>query len=350
MALTGVGLTDNLPGGMTVASVPSGSTTCPGGTVTAVPNASSFALSGAGIAGGATCSISVNVSSFQQGNLTNTLPIGAIASTQGATNPSAASATLTVLAGTGLGKSFSPNVIAPNGVSTLTITLYNSNVFALTNVAFTDTLPAGVTIGSPTNAATTCGAGSVSATSGGGSVGLSAGTISANSVCTVTVSVTASAVGQYTNTIPIGAVSDTEGVTNPAPASDVLSVRIPPTVVKAFAPTAIGEGTSVSTLTVTLSNTNAVALTGATFTDTLPPGVTTSGTPNASTTCGGAVTANPNSGSFSLSGGTIPAAGNCNVKVDVKAAVAGTYTNTIPAGGLTTLQRRLERRAARAPS
>src|SRR4029077_18669131 len=119
---------------------------CSLGTVNATSNGSSFSLTGATIAHGASCSVSVNVTSVQQGNLTNTLPVGAISSSQGATNTSAASATLTVLPGAGIGKSFSPNVGATGGVSTLTITIINSNAFALTSAALTDNLPANVAI------------------------------------------------------------------------------------------------------------------------------------------------------------------------------------------------------------
>jgi hypothetical protein len=38
-----------------------------------------------------------------------------------------------------------------------------------------------------------------------------------------------------------------------------------------------------------------------------------------------------------LSGGTIPASGSCTVTVNVRSAALGTYNNSIPAGGLTTI-------------
>ncbi len=336
-SLFGVALNDNLPGGMLVAAPPSASTTCSLGTVNAVPNGASFSLSGATIANGATCSVSVNVTSVSQGNLTNTLPVGAISSFQGATNTSAASATLTVLPGAGIGKSFSPIVIAPGGTSTLTLALYNSNLFDMTGVAVSDTLPVGVTVAASPNATTTCNLGTASATAGGNTVALSGGTMAAGGVCFVRVDVTASALGSYTNTVAAGAISDNEGITNPNPASAVLSVRNNPTIAKSFNPAAIGQGSSSSLLTITLSNSNSVALTGASFTDVFPSGMTTTAAPAGSTSCaGGTVTALANSTSVSLSGGTIPASGSCTVTVNVKAAVAADYVNTIPVGALTT--------------
>jgi uncharacterized repeat protein (TIGR01451 family) len=107
-------------------------------------------------------------------------------------------------------------------------------------------------------------------------------------------------------------------------------------VAKAFSPATIMSG-GTSTLTVTLSNTNAVAMAGATFTDSYPAGVVNAALPAAATTCGGTVTAAAGGGSVALSGGTIPAAGSCSVTVTVRGAVVGTYTNTIAARAVTTV-------------
>ncbi|MEO8431172.1 MAG: DUF11 domain-containing protein [Acidobacteriota bacterium] len=334
-ALTSVSLADMLPAGMVLASVPAASTTCAGGTVNAPPSSGGFSLSGAAIAGNGSCAASVNVTSFQQGNLTNTLPIGAISSAQGATNTTAASATLTVLPGGGLGKSFSPGTIMSGGVSTLSIVLYNSNASPLTAVALSDTLPANVTIAATPSPTTTCG-GTVTGPAGGSTLSLTGGTIPASSTCTIGVDVTSSTPGLYTNTIPANSLTDAEGITNPNPASADLSVRNAPTVAKVFIPSTIGPG-ATSQLRITLSNSNPVALTGASFTDTLPAGVTTTTTPAGATTCvGGTVTAASNDTTVSLFNGTIPASSFCRVTVNVKAGTGGVYTNTIPANAVTT--------------
>jgi len=75
------------------------------------------------------------------------------------------------------------------------------------------------------------------------------------------------------------------------------------------------------------------------FTDTLPSGVALAATPAASTTCTGAtVSAVGGAGAFSLSGASLVAGGSCTVTVDVTAAGAGVFRNTIPAAGLTNAQ------------
>jgi uncharacterized repeat protein (TIGR01451 family) len=110
---------------------------------------------------------------------------------------------------------------------------------------------------------------------------------------------------------------------------------------KAFRPSAIGLG-DVSTLTITLTNTNAaVATLSAPFTDTLPAGLVIAGTPNVATTCGvGVPTAMPGGSAVTLpTGSTIPRGsvaipGFCTLRVNVTAAVAGSYLNTVPVGAL----------------
>jgi uncharacterized repeat protein (TIGR01451 family) len=79
-------------------------------------------------------------------------------------------------------------------------------------------------------------------------------------------------------------------------------------VAKSFAPGSIAYA-GTSTLTITLTNPNNVALTGTSFVDALPGGMTTSSTPGVTNTCGGTVVAAPVSVSVSLSGGTVPANG-----------------------------------------
>ena len=117
--------------------------------------------------------------------------------------------------GVALAKAFLPATIRPGGVSVFTITLSNNNVGAATLTGLlTDTLPGGVVIAPTPSASTTCGAGVVTAVAGASTVSLSAGsTIPGGTpgTCTVTVSVTASAVGTYTNTLPIGALATTVG-------------------------------------------------------------------------------------------------------------------------------------------
>src|SRR5262249_50904145 len=108
-----------------------------------------------------------------------------------------------------------------------------------------------------------------------------------------------------------------------------------PSIAKAFAPNAIDPG-GISVLTVTISNGNAASITVTSVTDTYPAQISTSATPNTTTTCAGGVVSS-NATSVTLTGGTVPANGSCPFTVDVTSNTAGSsFTNTIPAGALTT--------------
>lgn len=99
-------LTDTLPAGMVIAPIPLASTTCGGGVVTAVAGANTVSLAtGAvipGIAGPlvGSCTVMVNVTAASGGSYINNLGVGAL--TVGALTSAATSATLTVLAVTGI--------------------------------------------------------------------------------------------------------------------------------------------------------------------------------------------------------------------------------------------------------
>ncbi len=344
VALSGMALSDALPSGLTIAATPNASTTCGAGTVTAVAGGATLGLAGGSVAANATCTINADVTASVAAAYTNTIATGALTTTQGVSNPSPATATLTVnLSGITLAKAFAPAVIGAGGTSVLTITIPNTATgsVALSAMALSDALPSGVTIAATPNAATTCGAGTVSAAAGGTSVALAAGTLAASATCTISVSVTATAAATYTNTIPISALTTTQGVTNPASATANLTVNLNTiTLAKAFAPATIPAG-GISTLTITIPNTAAgsVALSGMALTDTLPSGLTIASTPNAATTCeGGTVAAAAGSASVALSAGTLNANGTCTITVSVTGATAASYTNTIAASALTTTQ------------
>lgn len=145
--------------------------------------------------------------------------------------------------------------------------------------------------------------------------------------------------GTYTATLCIAS-----NATNLAVAPVGLTFTVPnggatpPTLSKAFAPTSVETGVT-STLTITLTNSGpAVSTLSASLTDTFPAGLVVAATPNEATTCtSGVVTAAAGSGSVSLaSGAEIPASGSCTVNVDVQAATANAYANTIAAGALQT--------------
>jgi uncharacterized repeat protein (TIGR01451 family) len=230
-----------------------------------------------------------------------------------------------------LSKSFAPNPVAVGGTSTLTFTLTNPNPgIALSGIAFTDTLPAGLTVTNGISAQ--CG-GTLTRTAPS-SLSFTGGTLAAGGSCTVTATVTATTAGPHDNVS--GFVSSTEGGTNTGPTglgTASLNAILPPTIAKAFSPNPVLAG-SVTTLTFTLTNPNAsLPVAGVAFADTLPtsPGaMVVAATPSATTSGCGAPTFAPaaGSGTLSFSGGTIAAGATCIITVNVTAPVAGAYANT----------------------
>ena len=200
--------------------------------------ASSFSFSGGKLdvngSAGASCVLTLSVTTTVNGQLTNIIPIGAVTTSNGASNPAATQASLTNLPGASISKAFSPNPILPNGVSTLTITVQNTNTTPLTDIALADTLPAGVSVYS--SPSTNC-SGTFNSTLWIGNVtvstdpishlvtvALATGGVAPSASCTITVPVTTSVTGCHLNTIPANALTDTEGASNGLPASDSLCV------------------------------------------------------------------------------------------------------------------------------
>ncbi len=120
-----------------------------------------------------------------------------------------------------------------------------------------------------------------------------------------------------------------------APAS-VRAMLNPLGVTKSFSAASITAGTT-STLTITLSNSNTVALSGIALADTYPAQVVNAATPTATIAgagCTGTLTAAASGGSITLSAGTVPASTNCIITVKVTSSTPGIYSDA--SGSLTT--------------
>ena len=330
-------LTDAFPTGLVIAPTPNAATTC-GGALTAVAGADSVVLDnvGASIPPAGICTISVDVAAAAGGSYANDIPAGALQTSAGS-NGAPADATLQVLDPPTLSKAFAPAQVDAGVSSTLTITLTNPNnaPIALAG-SLTDSFPQNLFVAPSPNATTTCG-GTVTAAAGDGSVTLdgAGATIPAAGSCTVSVDVDAVFLGAYVNTIPAGTLQ-TEAGANAAPASATLTVATAPTLDKVFVPATMAAG-QTSQLTINIGNVNPLTITtSAALADALPPGMVVAAAPNASTTCGGVVTASAGADTVTLASGASIAAGGCFVSVDVTAAAAGTYPNTIAAGALQT--------------
>jgi uncharacterized repeat protein (TIGR01451 family) len=99
-----------------------------------------------------------------------------------------------------LDKAFSPVSATTGGVSTLTFTVTNTSELAAKNGwSFTDALPAGLTVATPSAAATTCPAGAVTAAPGATSITATGDLAAGMAACTISVNVTSPTPGDYTN-------------------------------------------------------------------------------------------------------------------------------------------------------
>ncbi|MDO3387310.1 hypothetical protein QWI17_15825 [Gilvimarinus sp. SDUM040013] len=230
-------------------------------------------------------------------------------------------------------KTFSPDIIGPGSVSTLTFTINNGTASPVTDLAFTDNLPSlgpgQLTIADPTFLSNDCG-GTLTAPAGGTTITLSDGFVGGSSSCQVTVDVTGTTPGAYNNNS--GDLTSSAGNSGPAP--DTLTIADDrPGFTKSFAPSSVQFGAR-STLIFTIDNSlNADAMSSLAFTDALPVGLEVSSPANAVNDCNGSVlTAVPGSSTISLANdfadpGTLAPGAMCTITVDVQATGVGTLNN-----------------------
>ncbi|PYX89837.1 MAG: hypothetical protein DMG67_14150 [Acidobacteria bacterium] len=328
--LTGIGFSDTLPAGLVIAT-PNGLTTgcqtvagsvSTAGTVTATQGTNVISLSGLGLNASGSCTFSVNVKGTSAGMQNNTT--GNVTSANGGTGGTA-SASVNVEAPPSIAKVFNPATIALNATTSLTFTITNpgANVDPLTGVAFTDTLPTGLTVANAS--ATVCG-GTLTTTNPTG-IALSGATINTNSQCQFSVTVTGATAGNYLNTT--GNVTSTNGGTGNTASANLTVLPAPPVIIKFFGAASVPLNGSTS-LSFTIQNNNTTTtLTGVGFSDTLPAGLVVS-TPNGiSGSCGGGtITATQGTNVISLSGASIAASSSCTFAVNVTGIAAGTQNNT----------------------
>lgn len=224
-------------------------------------------------------------------------------------------------------KTFSPSTIGPGSISTLVFSINNDSANPVAELAFTDTLPANVSIATPSNAGSDCGAGfSLTATNGGNTILFSGGTLGSSSSCTVSVDVTSSTPGTHMNIS--GDLTSDAGNSGSASADLTVSTD-QPGFSKSFMPGTISIG-GRSTLTFTVDNTvNSSFANLLSFNDALPSGMVVADPANASTSCSNAtLTAAIGSDTVSLSNGFVAAGATCAVSVDVTGNSTGSLLNT----------------------
>jgi uncharacterized repeat protein (TIGR01451 family) len=104
-------------------------------------------------------------------------------------------------------KAFGAGSVSLGGSTSLTLTLGNTRASVKNNVTFTDTLPAGLVVASPSNltANVNCIGGSIAATPGGNTVSWTAGSLAPDpgmtTRCVISLTVTATSLGTKNNTV-----------------------------------------------------------------------------------------------------------------------------------------------------
>jgi uncharacterized repeat protein (TIGR01451 family) len=199
-AETNVGFVDTLPSGLVVANPPAVGGTCVNAAAATLAAASTITVSGLDVpAGEASCTVTVNVTNapeqFNPSCSGNPAAFTNDAGNVSVTNvDNGISASCVAVLAPVLTKSFSTAVFPAGGSAVLTFTLANpSGSPAVSDVGFTDTLPAGLVVASPPAVGGTCvnAAAATSATAGGTAITVTGLDVPAGSAaCTVTVDVT----------------------------------------------------------------------------------------------------------------------------------------------------------------
>ena len=140
---------------------------------------------------------------------------------------------INIVNGVEFSKSFSPATIVSGAISTLTFSITNTQATALSDINFIDTLPAGVTVAATPGITygADCGPRTITANAGSGSITLGSLGLAGNKTCTISVNVTSSSEGTWTNltqTLHLGS-NDTK-----------LTASSPLTVLSASASTGTG--------------------------------------------------------------------------------------------------------------
>ncbi|WP_412062671.1 PKD domain-containing protein [Rubrivirga sp. IMCC45206] len=347
--LTGLAFTDALPGPVQLADPAALSTSCVGGSrdgtvpvLTGGPGDTTFSLSGGSVPGGATCTVTVYVTTDVPGTHTNTTsPLSWVRDGSPGTSP-AATDVLTVSTDLpGVSKAFSPSTVAIGGRTTLTVTIDNSaNGSVVPNLDFTDAFPSGLEVADPANASTTCGTATIpatlTATPGSSTVTLDAdGTfafpaVAAEATCEVVVDLTAVGGGTQTNVVEVLAQFESAGLA----LAELEVVASTLALQKSFLDDPVAPG-GQTRLRFRLRNlAREGAATDVAFSDDLDAtlsGLTATGLPQTNV-CGAGSTVSTSDGgaSIDLTGGTLAPGEQCSftVLLDVPAgASTGVYEN-----------------------
>lgn len=250
LQLTGVGFTDSLPSGLVVAT-PNGLSESCGGTIRAIGGSSSISIANATLPANSSCSLTIKVLGTTVGTKNN--PVTVTSNEGGTGNTSTAQVVVIAMPAPTISIAFGSSSIALYASTSLTFTISNPNASPLTAVSFTDSLPSGLVVATPSGLSGSCGGGAITAVSGGSSVSLVGAALAASSSCNFSIKVTGATAGVKNNTT--GAITSNEsgsGATSNTATLTVNPAYSAPTVTS-IGPNA-GPTTGGTSVTITGSN------------------------------------------------------------------------------------------------
>ncbi|MDB5856457.1 MAG: hypothetical protein JWQ76_146 [Ramlibacter sp.] len=261
-----MGFKDTLPANVTVAPSGAFGGTCASNTGTAlgrvgIPGTNTLTITGIDLAANANCTVTIPVRSNVAGSYANTT--ANITALLAGLTAATVNDTLVVEA-VSLTKSFTPTSVQVNATSTMAFLLNSGPGLAESNnIAFTETLPAGVVLAA-TPTASQCGA-TVTGAAGGTTVAVSGGTLAQGQAsCTISAVVTSSAPATYNNAaanvtgLSINLVNNVTATLTVTPLPGSL-----PGLLKTNGQASISPG-DTTTYVITVSNTSGGTMSGGT--------------------------------------------------------------------------------------
>jgi hypothetical protein len=287
--------------------------------------AKTVVLSGGKIAAGQDCSIAVDVIGTASGNWTvQTSPVASDNAAIGSGGSGALQIfdSLQKLEAPVVEQTFTPANILVGGTAKLTIKLTNppANNSAITGVQFADAYSLPAHIANKLGASTNCG-GTLQALSGETSIALTGagGVIPKNGSCTIEVDVIGTSPGSSVSDVGSVTSANADPASTPTAAVAVVGGALlnPPIVTKEFNPSSVTAG-ETSEMTISLGNSNGVAIDGAQVNDLYPDGIVNDGpgNPVVSDDCGFNEDVPPGGIWAKLDGGTVPP-GGCSIVIRV---------------------------------
>lgn len=225
LTFTGAYLKVPMPSQIQVAPGANPATTCTpnkagvAGLSMAAPN--TLLISGYDIPAGGSCAVTLNVTSNVEGAwMVTSEPLTVNEYGKAGTG----SGTLVVGDKPVVSKSFSPASITTGSTSALQLRVINpSATKSFTNLSFTDNLPAGLTIATPSGLSNNCG-GTVTAASGSAVINVSGINLAAGQNCVISVNVTGKQPGRYTNIVASLSTTETGSYPNLVPGATLTII------------------------------------------------------------------------------------------------------------------------------